>query len=228
MTHNQRLRYFFDDQHSPGWNLIHDPKNRPLIIGASVAPNILGVGYISSAKQFNLYMGIVKRQENNCAMDYGNVFEPEAIKGFYEHFPQFIGIRTGMILHPKCEFVGATPDQILIHKTRGMYNMEVKCPFNQKVAEIAQFPYKYIVQVQIQMACIGVKETIFLIWTPEKAVVYLVPFHQELHDHIMVKLAEFKKMIDVGLKPGKARQDPAFILMLEQVRSNITFVKGDF
>lgn len=124
------------------------------------------------------------------AMAYGRDHESDAVKAYVElKWLADVEVdvkETGLHLHPKYNFIGASPDRIItINGDEGL--LEVKCPHSQKgktVEEAASqknfccelvegsvrlkrnHPYYY--QVQGQMGVTGHRWCHFVIWTEEK------------------------------------------------------------
>ena len=96
------------------------------------------------------------------ALIWGTQFEPVA-KRIYEDFQYNIEIiDLPCIPHPKVEFLGASPDGIILTKdtTDKRYGklVEFKCPISREFTDHTPVPPGYFHQMQLQMECTGIDE----------------------------------------------------------------------
>jgi putative phage-type endonuclease len=96
------------------------------------------------------------------ALVWGTQFEPIA-KRIYESFQYNIEIvDLPCIPHPKVEFLGASPDGIILTKDTSdkRYGrlVEFKCPISREFTEHTPIPPAYFHQMQLQMECTGIDE----------------------------------------------------------------------
>jgi hypothetical protein len=174
-----RYLYTFVEQGSEEWLKLHDPINK--IITASIVPDIVGFGYQSKNRIYRQFKGLEKREFNEQTqqiLSYGRVNEHNAAEQFKEilNLPQ---AKMGFIFHPYYDWLGCSPDRIL-RASDGEYELlEIKCPFKTKIPEsITEIPLKYIIQCQIQLACLpSVRGCYLYIWRHlhNKNLFYLEP-----------------------------------------------------
>ena len=79
----------------------------------------------------------------NYAMEWGNMFEPIAIK-LYEFMESEKNSDIGLVTHKKYPWLGASPDGVLTAKL-----LEIKCPVFRRITK--KIPDMYWIQMQIQM-----------------------------------------------------------------------------
>jgi len=96
------------------------------------------------------------------ALIWGTQFEPIA-KKIYEDFQHNIEIiDLPCIPHPNIEFLGASPDGVILTKdtTDKRYGklVEFKCPISREFTEQTPVPPAYFHQMQLQMECTGIDE----------------------------------------------------------------------
>jgi putative phage-type endonuclease len=80
----------------------------------------------------------------SAAIDWGNQFEPVALK-FYEQHNQQKVYTLGLVSHSKYTWLGASPDGLLLTGKL----LEIKCPFSRSIGK--SIPLSYWIQMQIQM-----------------------------------------------------------------------------
>lgn len=95
-----------------------------------------------------------------AALVWGTRFEPVA-KKLYEESTDCNIIDVGCCTHPIHDFLGASPDGIIIPKTEDdpfRYGrlVEFKCPMSRVLKD--EIPSYYIHQMQMQMECTGIDE----------------------------------------------------------------------
>lgn len=96
------------------------------------------------------------------ALVWGTQFEPIA-KDVYESFQFNIRIvDLPCIPHPSVEFLGASPDGIIltedVNDKRYGKLVEFKCPISREFTEHTPIPPAYFHQMQLQMECTGIYE----------------------------------------------------------------------
>lgn len=96
------------------------------------------------------------------ALVWGTQFEPIA-KNIYEEFQHTIQIvDLPCIPHPTVDFLGASPDGIILAKDptdkRHGKLVEFKCPISREFTEHTPVPTGYYHQMQLQMECTGIDE----------------------------------------------------------------------
>jgi len=109
--------------------------------------------FVSRMELFcQLRTGVVEQSFYNAAMQRGNDVEPKA-RAYYEMSVSDV-VECGLVDHPTIERFAASPDGLVGDK--GL--IEIKCPNTATHWEFikSQKPDgKYIIQMQVQMACTG-------------------------------------------------------------------------
>jgi putative phage-type endonuclease len=97
------------------------------------------------------------------ALIWGTQFEPIA-KEIYKHlqFNHIDIVDTTCVPHPTVNFLGASPDGIIITEDTNDYRygklVEFKCPISRPFTEESPIPPAYFHQMQLQMECTGIDE----------------------------------------------------------------------
>ncbi len=131
-----------------------------------------GRGGAPSATRQNYMMQLLcerltgKREEGftSAAMQRGTDLEPFA-RSAYEVDKAVMTVETGLILHPRIDGFGASPDGLV--GDRGM--LEIKCPNTATHIDTllgAELAQKYFLQMQWQMACTGRQWCDFVSYDP--------------------------------------------------------------
>lgn len=97
--------------------------------------------------------GVPQDTYTNAAMQWGTENEPQA-RSAYEFFNDVTVEQVGFIDHPRIPMFGASPDGLV--GTDGL--LEIKAPNTATQIETllsGKIPDKYMVQMQVQMACTG-------------------------------------------------------------------------
>lgn len=146
---------------------------------ASSIADITGHGYNSRWKQFDRYTknkGSPPQTDDwneSAAMNWGHEMEPVAIEELEVTNPTFQkygGVQPGLIWHPSPIVpIGATLDKLYYDsETDTVINVEIKCPFYKRPPLMKEdIALKYLIQVQIQMACTGIKVSYLYFWHKE-------------------------------------------------------------
>jgi hypothetical protein len=209
-----RWKYWFDEPKGEVWDALHRPdKMKEFLITASVVPEIMGVGYSSAAKQYKLYTKQQTYQPPNTpAVDWGQTHEEEALNTFLTHYPQWVGIKPGILFHKDYPTVplAASLDMILVQKTDDiseaeLINLECKCPFyrdKQLPYSMDSIPLKAIIQTQVQMMVTGIQKSILWYWNPKDCVGIDIVKDDYSEKLILSAIKDFKEYVD-GKKPWK-------------------------
>lgn len=102
------------------------------------------------------------------AMQWGTDQEANAIAAF-EDLSGILVHRGGLVLHPKIEFFGATPDGFITSPEMPLAIVEVKCPTTSTFVEwrlAGEIPEKHRRQMLAQMACCRTQDGIFIAYDP--------------------------------------------------------------
>ena len=97
------------------------------------------------------------------ALIWGTQFEPVAKEIYkYMQFNHIEIVDTTCVPHPTVDFLGASPDGIIITENTEDYRygklVEFKCPISRTFTEESPIPPAYFHQMQLQMECTGIDE----------------------------------------------------------------------
>jgi len=149
----------YPEQRSDAWF-----KSRDLRITASDVGAVIGVNHYEPQYKFILKKIRKELFTGNQYTYHGKKYEQIA-NMIYSYRKNVKVENFGLIIHPKYEFLGASPDGIIgkykldgIHKTNQIGKLlEIKCPATRKIiqkgGEHAICPIYYWVQVQMQLQC---------------------------------------------------------------------------
>lgn len=151
MTISQNLIDRNNNGEFPKQKSIEWYKIRQNIITASETSSILDCNIYQTAYELLIKKLSPIEYTINEAMEWGNIFEPIAIE-FYEYIYKETVHSLGLIQHPKYNWIGASPDGILI---KGRL-LEIKCPFRRSIC--GKIPLYYWIQMQIQMEVCDIDE----------------------------------------------------------------------
>ena len=182
------------EQRSPEWH-----KQRVGKITGSVAGAALGVNpYMTPEALIRRMVRDAHRLDSeftgNIATEYGSMNEPLAMLGYTLKTGHAVN-EVGFFVHPVYEWLGASPDGI-VNTANGEFILEIKCPFGLRNDLFPEFksieaqPH-YYAQLQLEMACTGIKETHFYQWNKHGDSLEIVPFCQKWFDDAIHKLYAF-------------------------------------
>ena len=131
---------------------------RDMIITASDVSTVLGYNKYQDAQ--TLLANKLKNYRNidSDSTSHGKKFEPMAV----EYLSNKFGVKIhepGLKLHPKLDYLGATPDGIF-EKDGELFLLEIKCPLRRKID--GKIPYNYFCQMQVQMEVWDIDTCYFL------------------------------------------------------------------
>jgi putative phage-type endonuclease len=97
------------------------------------------------------------------ALVWGTQFEPIAKQIYmYKLFNHIDIVDLPCIPHPNVDFLGASPDGIIVTDNKDDYRygklVEFKCPISREFTENSPIPPAYFHQMQLQMECTGIDE----------------------------------------------------------------------
>ena len=133
--------------------------------------------FIDSEEALREYYGIIWEgapkppftEEQRGWMAWGVEHEPIATADFIKHFPEYVILECPFYPHP-CGWIGASPDGTYYKVKDGKVVeegcIEIKTPAKHK----RPYPYVkdyYISQMYFEMACTGMRRTIFISWGPK-------------------------------------------------------------
>lgn len=143
---DRELRGEFPQQKTEKWYL-----ERKKLLTASDVSTILECNIYISAYELLLKKISYVEQETNDAMKWGNLFEPIAVL-IYEQKINERCFPIGLVKHKKYEWLGASPDGLLLSGKL----LEIKCPVKRLIYNTV--PYYYWIQTQIQMEVCDIDE----------------------------------------------------------------------
>lgn len=195
------------EQRSPEW--FAQRKNR---ITGSVAGAILGLNpYLKPEavlrRMVRDHHGLPSEFTGNIATEYGTLHEPMALLGFLNKYGYPVD-EVGFFVHPDYKWLGASPDGIFVNAFGESCILEIKCPYGLRNEPLAQFKsidtqQHYYAQLQIEMACTGLKQAYFYQWNEYCDSLEIVPFDSEWFNAAVIKLFAFYELYLHELKNKK-------------------------
>ena len=169
-------------------------------VTGSIAGAILGLNPFMSTEQalrrmVRDYHNVESEFTGNIATEYGSLNEPIAQLDYTNKTGNAVH-ECGFFVHPEHDWLGASPDGIATNLNDQKYILEVKCPFGLRNDLLPEFksleqqPH-YYAQVQIEMACAGIKQAHFYQWNKYGDSLEIVTFNQEWFDDAIIKLLAF-------------------------------------
>jgi len=174
MLPQSKIELFKLQQNSPTWDEFHAPGFRGFLT-ASIVPDILGFGYQSPHARFKHCTGLKPIEFTSYAQDIlnqGHEAEQECLNYITEHCltPDKVLMKPGIIVSPTYPYLAASLDAILVSKNR-LVNIEIKHCKNSWVEKPIALDYfpgtlspKYLLQVQTQMLCSGIEESLLILF----------------------------------------------------------------
>ena len=183
------------EQRTPEWF-----KQRKGKITGSVAGAALGVNPYMTPMQLirrmvREYHGLESEFTGNIATEYGTLHEPLAQMEFVTKHGYAVH-EVGFYVHPDYSWLGASPDGIFENNMGEQCILEIKCPFGLRNDLLPEFksleqqPH-YYAQVQIEMACAGIKQAHFYQWNKYGDSLEIVTFNKAWFDDAIIKLLAF-------------------------------------
>ena len=204
---------------SEEWKRLHIPTEQ--IYSSSVIPDILGVGYNSPAKRYDLITGAVPSlQETNSylqnILEYGRQMEPIAIDLWYERHPEWAGIKAGMAKYN--EVIMASCDQIAINKTTGELRLvEIKCKTTQVEMDASKVGLHWIAQCIIEMLCWRIYKCSLFIMLPDKSCYeYEIVWNEEIAKRIVDEVNTFILKVAKKQRPTRKFKDEVLMKSLSK------------
>ncbi len=183
------------EQRTPEWFAQRKGKITGSAAGAALGVNPYMTPDALIRRLVRLWHGAESEFNGNIATEYGTLHEPIAIMDYINKTGCVID-EVGFIVHPEHEWLGASPDGIATNLNDQKYILEVKCPFGLRNDLLPEFksleqqPH-YYAQVQIEMACAGIKQAHFYQWNKYGDSLEIVTFNQEWFDDAIIKLLAF-------------------------------------
>jgi len=181
-------------------------------VTGSVAGAILGLNQHQSPdailrRMVRDYHGVESEFVGNIATEYGTLNEPMALLGFVNKYGYAVD-EVGFYVHPDFNWLGASPDGIFENNMGEQCILEIKCPFGLRndltpqFKTIGQQPH-YYAQLQLEMACTGLKQTYFYQWSQHGDSLEIVPFNKPWFNDAVIKLFAFYELYLHELKNKK-------------------------
>jgi putative phage-type endonuclease len=133
-------------------------------ITASECTKAFSTATFSQRKELIESKLISKPQGNSqpYACIWGTHFEPIA-KQIYQEEMNISTIQDlACVIHPDYEFLGASPDGLILDGDLKGYLLELKCPISRSFDEGSEIPNEYYHQMQMQMECTGLNNCVYL------------------------------------------------------------------
>ena len=195
------------EQRTPEWF-----KQRKGRITGSVVGAILGLNAHQSPdailrRMVRDHHGLESEFTGNIATEYGQLNEPMALLGFVNKYGYAVH-EVGFYVHPDYAWLGASPDGIFENNMGEQCILEIKCPFGLRndlapqFKTIEQQPH-YYAQLQLEMACTGLKQTYFYQWSQHGDSLEIVPFNRVWFNDAVIKLFAFYELYLHELKNKK-------------------------
>ena len=151
--------------------------------------------------------GLDNEFNGNIATEYGSLHEPLAQMEFVTKHGYAVH-EVGFYVHPDYSWIGASPDGIFENNMGEQCILEIKCPFGLRndltpqFKTIEQQPH-YYAQLQLEMACTGLKQTYFYQWSQHGDTLEIVPFNKLWFNDAVIKLFAFYELYLHELKNKK-------------------------
>lgn len=170
-------------QRTPEWH-----RQRTGIITGSRVSAILGANPYQNAEDVlremvRQHFGAPSEFAGNRATEYGTQHEPDA-RAAYERATGNIVEETGLVIHPKWEWLGASPDGLVDHDG----TVEFKCPINGVRTYV---PNYYWHQMQLVMAATERQWCDYFEWSPDALFCQRVPAESDWLERYWGDLASF-------------------------------------
>ena len=205
-------------------------------ITASIAHNVLHTNMENPSASLLLKMCTPGKRINTPAISWGRDNEGKAVQALLMELAKVhknVSIcKTGLRLHPKYNFIGASADGVGKCDCHGKFLVEIKRPFKHRerlniydclkdstfcIADDLHLKeaHPYMAQVQLQMNVHEIKQVIFTIWTPQFCF-YSTVQYDETFDSCIDKLAMFhtrhvaKELVTRKLEMDFAKRTSAF------------------
>ncbi len=183
------------EQRTPEWFAQRKGKITGSVAGAALGLNPYMTHMQLIRRMVREYHGLESEFTGNIATEYGSLHEPLAQMEFVTKYGYAVH-EVGFYVHPDYAWLGASPDGVFENRKGEECLLEIKCPFSLRNEPLPQFkplaeqPH-YYAQVQIEMACTGIKQAHFYQWNKYGDSLEIVTFNQEWFDDAIIKLLAF-------------------------------------
>lgn len=157
-------------------------------IGASEAPDIMGVGYLTPHQLWSERLGLTPKRESNSSMSRGRELEPLARQKFITETG--IEMHPDLRVHPGYNWMRCSLDGI---SNDGESIVEIKCPNRERhqMALDGVIPPEYFPQIQHQIAVCGVDFAFYFSFNGTSGKVLEVPRDDKYIISLISKESEF-------------------------------------
>jgi len=182
-------------QRTPEWFKQRKGRITGSVVGAALGVNPYMTPDALIRRLVRLWHGAESEFNGNIATEYGSLNEPIAQLAYTTKTGNLVN-ECGFSVHPEHDWLGASPDGIFENNMGEQCILEIKCPFGLRNELLPQFkplaeqPH-YYAQVQIEMACTGIKQSHFYQWNKYGDSLEIVTFNQEWFDDAIIKLLAF-------------------------------------
>jgi hypothetical protein len=215
-----RYELIYLDTEDPEWQDLHKPEK--CLFTSSIISDILGFGYNSCSKRYDLMVKAIELKDNEftkMVQQHGVENEPIAINQWYEMFPEYTGVKPGMAKYN--DYILASCDQILYHKTnKTLHVLEIKCTVtHREFIDGRDVPPKWIAQCQIEMLCWNIKSCFLFIYQGpnQPHYVFEILYNQQIIDEILTEIDTFVKThLLPKNRPKRKRKNNSMIRELQR------------
>lgn len=183
-------------------------------IGSSDAPIIMGESPWKTPQQlWEEKMGLKESSYENAAMQRGKQLEAQARKAF--ELETGLVVWPNVLIHPEHEFIIASLDGITMD---GQAAVEIKCP-GEKMHQMAlngEIPRYYQIQMQHQLAVIGLQEMFYYSYDGQSGVRLKVQRNEALIEILLEKEQEFFRCMQETISPQTQRLDLPWLTLAEE------------
>lgn len=216
-----RFRHFYLSQDSEEWKDLHDPTYKPWQFSASIIADIVGLGYKPACTRWKLMKGLLTPENTNYVFEYGKRNEAIALRNFYHKHPELVGVQPGYLHDAEYDFLTASLDNIAVTPQGNLLNVEVKCPFNQEIPMTAsEIKNQWLIQINMQMRVSGIRTSVLTIWTPAACKDYLILYNENLANHLIQRVLEFRNSLQGSIAPRGVKPGDYLLHLLKSHKSN--------
>ncbi len=183
------------EQRTPEWFASRKGKVTGSVAGAALGLNPYMTASQLIRRMVRDYHNLESEFTGNIATEYGTLHEPMALLGFLNKYGYPVD-EVGFFVHPDYKWLGASPDGIFVNAFGESCILEIKCPYGLRNEPLAQFKsidtqQHYYAQLQIEMACTGLKQAYFYQWSQYADSLEIVTFNKAWFDDAIIKLLAF-------------------------------------
>jgi len=226
---DMRYALRFLPQNTPEWEELTKGQRRLFEITASMAANVVGVGYDSPILQYNYDCGLKERPTTGLGVAYqaaGKEDEDIVVDQFIcwwnENVQRPIAVyRTGTWEHPRYPWLAASPDRYLYDiEQESVYLLEAKSRQGDNNAQ--DCPDKHFIQCQLQLACVPEAKGLFYISSNVRSAYTDVPTiinaisrdERFVEVEIIPRLQNYRQLVATRTPPKKQYRKPHFLSYL--------------